>query len=84
MLRGPTGELMPVVWRAYDRGISAWQGALEDKSLLQGKFTDKVRRASRDPRLLESLDWSGMRSIIDLVVHAFDAAPAPNDRPDAR
>lgn len=82
VLRGPAGELMPVVWRAYDRGIGSWQGALEDKALLQARFADKVGQASRNPRLLESLDWSGMRQIIDAVVHAFDDAPVPTRRPN--
>ncbi|HEY4266851.1 MAG TPA: HEPN/Toprim-associated domain-containing protein [Galbitalea sp.] len=68
----PDGQLMPVVWQAFDRGVGGWQGALEDKAALQARFASKLDRTSRDPALLQSLDWSGMRRIIDLIVHAFD------------
>lgn len=72
----PDGQLMPVAWQTFDRGVGAWQGALEDKTALQRRFANKVDRASRDPDLLQSLDWSGIRLIVDLIFHAFDQPPS--------
>lgn len=79
VLRDPEGHLTPVEWSNLDRGMGAWHGALQRKGQLQERFVDKVRRAAKEPELLESLDWAGMRLIIDRLVHAFDRTDASPD-----
>jgi hypothetical protein len=71
VLRRRTGDLTPVEWRSYDSAVGDWQGELLDKALLQQRFAEKTRRALEDPGLLESLDWTGIRQIIDRVLYAF-------------
>jgi hypothetical protein len=71
VLRREGGELTPVAWRSYDNAAGAWQGELVDKALLQQRFAAKVKRASEDPSLIQSLDWTGIRLIIECVLWAF-------------
>jgi hypothetical protein len=78
ILRRESGELTPVAWRSYDAAVGDWQGELVDKSLLQDRFAEKVKRAASNPELLESLDWTGMRTIIERAVYAF-SEPDPTD-----
>ena len=71
VLRGEDGELMPVTWGGRDAALDDWQGEVSDKSELQRRFREKVRRTSEDPTLIATLDWTGMRSIIDRILQAF-------------
>jgi hypothetical protein len=65
------GDLAPVKWGGPIAGIGAYQGELLDKFELQQRFRDKLERASKDATLVETLDWSGMRSILDALRRAF-------------
>lgn len=71
VLRREDGDLTPVAWRSFDNAASAWQGEIVDKALLQQRFAEKVERASEDPSLIQSLDWTGIRLIIECVLWAF-------------
>jgi hypothetical protein len=77
VLRRANGELTPVAWRSYDATVGDWQGELLDKSLLQDRFAEKVRRAASNPQLLESLDWTGMQQIIERAVYVFSEPDPP-------
>ncbi len=71
VLRRPNGDLTPVQWRGLISGIGAYQGEVLDKFELQQRFRDKLERASKDATLLETLDWSGVRAILDALRRAF-------------
>jgi hypothetical protein len=71
VLRGQDGNLMPVTWSGRDAKLDDWQGEVSNKSELHRRFREKVRRANTDRTLLDKLDWSGMRLIIDRILHAF-------------
>jgi len=71
VLRQENGDLTPVAWKSYEPAIDDWQGELADKPLLQQRFAEKIRRAKANPALLDSLDWQGIRQIIELAVRAF-------------
>ena len=75
VLRGPDGDFAPVTWSGRDAALDDWQGEVSNKTELQRRFEDKVKRAENDPTLINTLDWWGMRLIIQSILHAF--APAP-------
>jgi hypothetical protein len=79
VLRGEDGDLMPVIWRNHETAIGDWQGELANKSLLQERFADKIRRTTTDPSLRYSLDWTGMRRIIERVAPAFSESDRDAD-----
>ena len=78
VLQQDNGELTPIAWKSYDPAVGDWQGELLNKSLLQGRFAEKVRRAASNPQLVTSLDWTGMRQIIQLAIYAFSGSDAPS------
>jgi hypothetical protein len=71
VLRRDDGELIPVHWRAFDNAVGQYQGELMEKPASQERFEKKLSAARRDATLLESLDWSGMRAILDHLRNAF-------------
>lgn len=71
ILRDKTGHLIPVHWRGYDPSLRAYQGEIEQKAVLQEKFHCKLKSALADQGLVATQDWSGMRSILDVVRKAF-------------
>jgi hypothetical protein len=71
VLRSGNGDLMPVTWGGRDTVLDDWQGEVIDKGELQRRFREKLLLAEGDPTLLDTLDWSGMRLIIDRILHAF-------------
>jgi hypothetical protein len=77
VLRRENGELTPVAWQSRDPAVGDWQGELQDKSLLQNRFAEKVQRATTNPELLEALDWTGMRQIIERALYAFSEPDPP-------
>lgn len=81
VLRGPDGELIPVVWRNYEDALGTYHGEVSGKALLQQRFDEKLAAAAKDPTLLETLDWSGMRLILSQLLGAFVNEPAiiPDD-----
>lgn len=65
------GELEPVQWRGLVCGMGEYQGELIAKTELQQRFREKLNRAYQNRSLLGTLDWSGMRAILDAVRRAF-------------
>ncbi|MEV0443496.1 hypothetical protein AB0I84_13150 [Streptomyces spectabilis] len=65
--------LMPVQWRSWNPKLGRYQGTLADgdKKEAQKRFEDKVR-AHRTGSAEAKADWTGIRSIIDTIVTAFD------------
>jgi hypothetical protein len=77
VLRGEDGELMPVTWGGRDAALDDWQGEVTDKAELQRRFRAKLQRTREDPTLVDKLDWSAMRSIIDRILNAFVTPETP-------
>jgi hypothetical protein len=48
------------------------QGEIMDKKAIQEAYRAKVHAANTDRSRIAQQDWSGVRAILDLVVHAFD------------
>jgi hypothetical protein len=71
-LTGPAGNLRPVHWNTYIQGMQQYQGEIVDKNAIQDAYREKVRAADIDRSLIARQDWSGIRAILDLVIHAFD------------
>jgi hypothetical protein len=71
VLRDEHGEFTPVQWGSMDWGMQRYQGELRDKARLQARFDEKLAAARADPTVIESQDWSGMRTIIDAIRAAF-------------
>lgn len=71
VLRRPNGELTPVQWLALLPGVGAYQGELLDKPDIQKRFRGKLALAREDSTLVETLDWSGLRLILDELRRAF-------------
>lgn len=74
VLRRDDGTRVPVQWRGLIAAMGEYQGELLDKSKLQERFRRKLELAARDAALLESLDWSGVRAILDQIRRAFNGA----------
>jgi len=72
------GSLTPVQWRGYEAAVQGYQGELMDKAALQGAFSRKLKAALANRDLIDSLDWSGMRSILDVLRGAFGTSDAEN------
>lgn len=80
VLRGEDGDLMPVTWGGRDVALDDWQGEVADKQELQRRFREKLRRASEDPTLVETLDWAGMRLILDCILRTFTDRDVAHER----
>ena len=79
VLRGEAGDFMPIIWSGRDAVLDDWQGEVSNKTELLRRFEDKVKRTGNDPTLLKDLDWSGMRLVIDSILHAFAPAGEPGE-----
>jgi len=49
-----------------------YQGEISDKNAVQDAYRAKVRDADADRSRLAQQDWSGVSTILDMVLHAFD------------
>ncbi|MEU0952518.1 hypothetical protein ABZ353_09185 [Streptomyces niveus] len=68
----PDGTFRPVQWSSYMGGSKRYHGAITDKGELQDLYKKKLMRAQTDPSVVTEQDWSGVRAILDMVIHAFD------------
>lgn len=72
VLTDDDGNLRPVHWHAYIQSMRRYQGEIADKNAVQDAYRAKVRDASADRSRMAQQDWSGVSSILDMVIHAFD------------
>jgi hypothetical protein len=72
VLQAGDGDLAPVHWQGYIRGMSRYQGVLEDKRVLQEKFETKLAICEAEPGRVDQHDWSGMRAILRHIFAAFE------------
>ncbi|MET7345561.1 hypothetical protein ACIOEZ_16650 [Streptomyces sp. NPDC087866] len=68
----PDGTFRPVQWSSYIKGSKRYQGEITDKGEIQDLYYAKLARAQKDPSVIAEQDWSGVRAILEMVIHAFD------------
>ncbi|MFJ2349619.1 hypothetical protein [Streptomyces antimycoticus] len=68
----PDGSLRPVQWRSYSPACQQYQGEVTEKRAVQQAYASKLASAQRDPSVIDSQDWAGVRAILDTVIHAFE------------
>jgi hypothetical protein len=71
LLTLPDGTFRPVQWRAYVPGARQYQGEITDKQALHDAYREKVSRAEADPSHIAQQDWSGIHTILALILQAF-------------
>ncbi|MCY3543770.1 MAG: HEPN/Toprim-associated domain-containing protein [Chloroflexi bacterium] len=71
VLENDDGELTPVQWTGYQRRVYSYQGEVLDKKRIQDRFANKLRVCEMDRGKIDSYDWDGIRSILDVMRVAF-------------
>jgi hypothetical protein len=77
VLRDESGNLMPIQWRGYEKGVNKYQGEILNKSNLHTKFDQKLKICETDPSRISSFDWNGICAILNTMrtaFHQMDAA----------
>jgi hypothetical protein len=74
VLTSSKNELHPVQWKSFLPGIGRYQGEVTNKELIHKAFRAKHKSISRDPSLLETQDWEGLRLILDAIRRAGSSA----------
>jgi hypothetical protein len=72
VLTNDDGCLRPVHWHTYIQSMRRYQGEISNKNAVQDAYRAKVRDAEADRSRLAQQDWSGVSTILDMVLHAFD------------
>ena len=71
VLRDDDGMFSPVQWTGYDRGVSAYQGAILDKQRVLDRFSEKLAICEACPDQISHYDWEGIKAILDTMRRAF-------------
>jgi len=66
------GENFPVQWKGYIDALGKYQGEVMHKKQLLKRFRDKVERCKSSKNEFDRCDWSGLRSILELIFNAFN------------
>lgn len=72
ILTGDDGELSPVQWTGYTAGVQRYQGELVNKSSVQSRFREKLKRQLQGGVSAPDGDWSGLALVLDQILGAFD------------
>lgn len=64
--------LTPVQWFGYVESQGRYQGSVLRKEAIQRRFRAKVKAAKKDPDLVAGQDWTGLRTVFDTILTAFD------------
>jgi len=62
---------VPVQWKGYDSSQNKYQGELINKAAIQKRFFTKLSECEKSSKRIEDYDWSGIRSILDVLFSAF-------------
>ncbi len=65
------GQFTPVQWKGFDSSQRKYQGELIEKRKIQQKFFEKLSVCEKSPEKIESYDWSGLRSIFNVIFNSF-------------
>jgi hypothetical protein len=71
VLRGTDGQLVPVQWTGYDRGLGRYQGEVMEKCRLQERFSEKLTLAKSRSILKLDGSWSGLEAVLAVLFGAF-------------
>lgn len=66
------GDDFPVQWKGYVEPLGRYQGEVMKKQELQKKFREKIKRCQSSSDEFNRCDWSGLKSILEVIFHAFD------------
>jgi hypothetical protein len=72
ILTGEDGDLERVQWTSYIAGVQRYQGELINKSLVQSRFREKLKRQTQRDLSVSDGDWSGLLLVLDRILGAFD------------
>ena len=76
VLRSSESKLSPVQWRGYDRKVRTYQGEIQDKKKVLGRFWGKLASCESHPSQISNHDWDGICAIIDVMRGAFNHTDA--------
>jgi hypothetical protein len=76
VLTDAAGNLLPVQWQSFIKGIDRYQGEVLDKQGIQKSFRAKLARCRANPAEIESSDWSGIRQILTSLLQAIPYLPS--------
>ena len=62
--------LRPVEWKGPDS--ERRQGEIIGKGAVNKAYRQKLATAQKDPSLIATQDWDGIRAILDMLIHACD------------
>lgn len=65
--------LLPIMWKGYNEKLQQYQGEITDKTLVKKKFSTMLKK---NP---ESIDWSGVKLILDAIINVFNINEEAND-----
>jgi hypothetical protein len=71
VLKDEDNNLLPVHWRAFDGSVGQYQGEITDKKLVLERLNKKLAACEQDRSRLADYDWSGLKSIIQIMKTAF-------------
>jgi hypothetical protein len=74
VLKDQDGNFTPIQWRGYEDSMKQYQGEITNKAELQSRFAEKIKKCQADLNVMQSYDWSGMRTILDCLRSAFHEA----------
>jgi hypothetical protein len=73
-LTDANGQLRPVVWSSYLRGVQREQGEVLGKKHIQQAYRSNAKAVLSGQMAFDPAEWQEMKAILDLVLHAFDGA----------
>jgi hypothetical protein len=66
------GELAPIQWTGYSVPLKKYQGVILDKDKLQKAFQRKADKCQINPEIINSTDWSEMKTIFKKLFEVFN------------
>lgn len=65
------GKFIPIQWKGYDQKLSQYQGEIINKSKIQKKFQEKIKRCNKSKKAFNTSDWADMRLLLSSIFTAF-------------
>jgi hypothetical protein len=75
ILNDPSGDLTPVQWGGLMPGVKRYQGEITNKAAIQERYFSLLSAMSVKTELIETHDWSGMRSVLQSLFDLFKDQP---------
>jgi hypothetical protein len=65
------GKLIPVQWKGFDERVKRYQGEIQIKDDLKGRFFQKVGTAKRVAVAPPPGEWDDMKTVLNMIFNAF-------------